>query len=832
MTYDFQHIEQKWQSRWQDKKTYLTPADQSRPKYYVLDMFPYPSGHGLHVGHLKGYVASDVMARFKRMQGYAVLHPMGWDAFGLPAERQAMKENLHPAELTKRNIEIFRQQLMKVGLSYDWSREISTTDESFYAWTQWIFKRLYEKGLAYQADVPVNWCPALNTVLANEEVKDGVYIETGDPVEQRTMRQWMLRITAYADRLIDDLDDVDWPESVKEMQRQWIGRSRGAQFRFDVPETDHAFEVFTTRIDTLFGCSYCTLAPEHPLSMEITASDRKAVVEAYISTALNKSERERMSDVKTKTGVFTGAYAINPVNGKKVPIWIADYVLMNFGTGAVFGCPAHDQRDFEFAKTFDLPINEVVQGGDVRRKAYTGDGPHINSGFLDGLKTKEAKARMIDWLTEKGIGQETVNYRLRDWLFSRQRYWGEPFPVITTETGQVKAVRDEDLPITLPHIDNYSDTHGAMAPLGGVADWVKTIDPETGEPATREINTMPQWAGSSWYFLRFCDPHNDSAPWGESEENYWMPVDLYVGGVEHATLHLLYARFWHKFLFDEGLVSTNEPFKKLFNQGMIKARSFRDDRGRYYYPKDVKKMGEKWVRVSDGQELNTKVEKMSKSRYNVVTPDEVIHDFGADTLRVFEAFLGPVDKGGVWQTSNIVGSQRFLERVHHMFSNLELCEHVDDDLRRLMHQTIKKVTHDIESLNLNTAVSQLMIFLNEMLNRAQLSQDVYSIFARLLCPFAPHLAEECWEMLGEQSSITHGRWPEYDAELAVDEQVSMAVQVNGKTRGTIHVPQGAGQEAVEDIARSDVSIARHITGHELVKIIFVPERIINFILRS
>jgi len=829
MSYDFASVESKWQTRWSAAGTYKTPEDCSKPKYYVLDMFPYPSGQGLHVGHLKGYVASDAVARFKRMQGYAVLHPMGWDAFGLPAERQAVKEDIHPADLTRRNIEIFRQQLAGIGLSYDWDREFSTTDPGYYKYTQWIFKKLYEAGLAYQAEVAVNWCPALNTVLANEEVKDGVYIETGDGVERRLMTQWMLRITAYADRLERDLDLVDWPENVKEMQRQWIGRSEGTRVIFGVAGSDLSFDVFTTRVDTLFGCTFCTLAPEHPLIDEITSPEHLEAVRGYVDTSINMSERDRAADTQEATGVFTGAYALNPANGQKVPIWITDYVLMNVGTGAVFGCPAHDHCDHLFAKHFDLPVQEVVSGGNPDDTAHTGDGPHVHSEFLDGLTIVDAKQVMTDWLQDKGFGKPEVVYRLRDWLFSRQRYWGEPIPVYSTAEGQAKPVRDQDLPVLLPNLESFQPSGDAMTPLSGADDWVNFVDPADGMPAFRETNTMPQWAGSSWYFLRFCDPHNAEAAWDPQKESYWMPVDLYIGGIEHATLHLLYARFWHKFLYDQGLVSSPEPFKKLFNQGKITARSFRDLRGKYYYPDQVKERDEEWFSRETNERLVTQIEKMSKSRYNVVAPEEVIAAYGADSLRVFEAFLGPVEKGCVWRTDNIAGSYRFLERVNQMYEDLDLVDELDEELERLLHKSIKKIGEDYASLRLNTAVSQMMILQGELGKRSGLTLSAYSQFIRLLAPLAPHLAEECWEKLGKKGYVADAEWPDYDVAKADDVMRTIVVQVNGKRRGAVEIASGASQQDVERIAMADAQVNRHLDGFKIDRLVYVPDRVLNFI---
>jgi leucyl-tRNA synthetase len=830
LSYPFKEIENKWRSEWDANKVYVTSDDRSRPKYYILDMFPYPSGQGLHVGHLKGYVATDVMARFKRMQGFSVLHPMGWDAFGLPAERQASRENIHPEKLVERNVGIFRKQLMDAGLSYDWTREIATTDKEYYKWTQWLFKRLYDKGLAYQADVPVNWCPALGTVLANEEVKDGHYVETGDAVERRVMKQWILRITAYADRLLSDLDLVDWPESVKEMQRQWIGRNEGTNIVFKVEGNKHSFDVFSTRADTLFGCTYCVLAPDHPIIKDIVSDAQREEATNYITAALNKSERERASDVDTKSGVFTGAMARNPVTGRLIPIYISDYVVAGVGTGAVFGCPAHDQRDFEFAKAFGLPIVQVVDGDNIEGRAYIGDGIHINSDFLNGLNTADAKTRINDWLEDKGVGHADVTYRLRDWLFSRQRYWGEPFPFIYTEKGEIKPVPDSALPVELPIMKDWENVRGEIAPLAGCKEWMQTVDPDTGRPALREVNTMPQWAGSSWYFLRFCDPHNAQEPWSKEAEQYWMPVDLYVGGVEHATLHLLYARFWHKVLFDLGLVSTPEPFKKLFNQGMITARSFRDARGKYYYPHEVQSQDKGWVTKEGNIPLSTQIEKMSKSRYNVVRPDDIIERFGADTLRTFEAFVGPVEKGGVWQDEHVIGVHRFLERVYQLCFDSDCSDQDDPKLERLVHKTIKESTTDLENLDLNTAVSKLMVLSTEFTKR-QHTKESLKDFIRLLSPFAPFLAEECWTQLGEKQSITQATWPEFDSQKVQENSVTMAVQINGKVRGTLEVELDLKKEEVMPLVQKDPKLSRLLEQREVSRVIHVPNKVLNLIIK-
>jgi leucyl-tRNA synthetase len=845
--YDHTTIDAKWQKRWEDDDAFATPTDRSKPKYYVLDMFPYPSGSGLHVGHPKGYVATDVVARARRMMGYNVLRVMGWDSFGLPAERQAVREGIHPREVTERNIAYFKQQLSKLGLSYDWSRELATSDPRYYKWTQWIFLKLYDKGLAYQAEVPVNWCPALGTVLANEEVTpEGTYKETGDPVEKRLMKQWMLRITDYADRLLEGLDDVDWPQDTEKKQRDWIGRSTGAEVVFKVAGSGEELPIFTTRPDTLFGCTYMVLAPEHPLVAQITTDDQRAAVDAYVEEAGRKSERDRISEAAdaVKTGVFTGAYAICPVNGDEVPIWIADYVLASYGTGAVFACPAHDIRDHAFATQFGLPIVEVVEPPpeakiDTQQEAYIGDGPHVSSEFLDGLDIAAAKEKVIAWLEDNGHGKGAVNYKLRDWLFSRQRYWGEPFPIIELEDGTVKALPEGDLPITLPELDEYKPTEDGRPPLARAEDWVKTTDPDTGKPAMRETNTMPQWAGSCWYYLRFISPHRDDVPWDPDEENYWMPVDLYVGGSEHAVLHLLYARFWHQVLYDIGAVSTPEPFKRLFHQGMIHAMSYQDDTTKkFYYPNEVEVRDGTAYAKEGGQELVTKLYKMSKSRYNVVNPDDMCAEFGADAMRLYELFMGPLEEGVEWETSGVAGTRRFLDRVWRLAVDTESDElsdklvdgEVDNrDLERALHSAIKKVTAAVDNLRFNTAIAEMMVFVNEATKADQVPKPWLEMFLRILAPFAPHLCEEVWQRLGHDTGLTYAPWPEHDeAKLAVD-SITLAVQVMGKLRATIDVPADVTKEQALEAARSHEKIAELIAGKTIRREIYVPGRLVNIV---
>lgn len=829
-------IETRWQEYWESNRTFRVEMDLNKPKYYVLDMFPYPSGAGLHVGHPEGYTATDIIARYKRMRGFNVLHPMGWDAFGLPAERAAVRENAHPAELTERFIGNFKRQIQRLGFSYDWDREINTTDPKYYRWTQWLFKKLHERGLAYQAEVPVNWCPAQGTVLANEEVVDGQYVETGDPVFRRNMRQWMLKIPEYAQRLLDDLDDLDWPESVKEMQRYWIGRSEGAEMDFDIVGHDEKLRVYTTRPDTLFGSTYMVVAPEHPLVQTITTDDARADVDAYIEAAATKSDLERTELEKDKSGVFTGAFVVNPANGDEIPIYISDYVLITYGTGAIMAVPAHDQRDWDFAAKYDIPIIEVVAGGDISKEAWTGDGQYVNSGFLDGMGVAEGKQKMTAWLEEKGIGEARVNYRLRDWLFSRQRYWGEPFPVLHVEGGETRLVADEDLPVTLPYIEEYKPTEDGEPPLARATSWVETVDPETGKKAFRETNTMPQWAGSCWYYLRFIDPDNDEAFVDSVKENYWMPVDLYVGGAEHAVLHLLYSRFWHKVLFDAGLVSTKEPFQKLFNQGMILAFSYKDERGKYHYPEDItSRDGAHFVKDTDIA-VDKQVEKMSKSKLNVANPDDVVDEFGADSLRLYEMYMGPLDATKPWQTDGVKGMYRFLKRAYRLLTDEDggltdvLTEtEPSKDLRKLSHETTKRVTEEVEGMRFNTAISALIEMLNALYKEDSFPRETAERFVLLLAPFAPHLAEELWQLLGYEDTLAYAAWPQWNDEYLVADTITFAVQVNGKMRGTVDVPADADQIAAIAIAKDHENVSSFLEGKNIVREIYVPGKIINLI---
>ena len=800
MQYNHLTIEAKWQKHWEEQKTFKVEVDLEKEKVYVLDMFPYPSGTGLHVGHPLGYTATDIYCRFKRLQGFNVLHPMGWDAFGLPAEQYAIKTGTHPRETTEENVKNFKRQIKMLGFSYDWDREINTTDEKYYKWTQWIFLQLYNKGLAYEAKVPVNWCPELKAVLANEEVIDGRSEIGGYPVIQQPMRQWMLKITDYAESLLDGLDDLDWPGSVKDLQRNWIGKSEGANVHFNLPSINTSIIVYTTRPDTLFGATYMVLAPEHPLVEKLVSSEKKSAVISYTEAAQKKSDLDRGELSKEKTGVPLGAYAINPVNGEEIPIWVADYVLMSYGTGAIMAVPGHDQRDYEFAKEYDLPIVEVVSGGDITENAYTDniDGLLINSSNDDGLdlngqKVANAIQSTIEWLKRGEKGEATIQYKLRDWLFSRQRYWGEPIPVVHKSDGSIIAVNESDLPLTLPQVEKYEPAGTGESPLANIDDWVNI--PE----GKRETNTMPQWAGSCWYYLRFVDPLNEAQPWSKEAESYWMPVDLYVGGVEHAVLHLLYSRFWHHVLHDLGLVSTREPFQKLFNQGMI--------------------------RGEDGQ-------KMSKSRGNVVNPDDVVQEYGADSFRLYEMFMGPLDKSKPWSTSGLQGCYRFIQKVWKLFTVdpskiQENC--ANEETIKLLHQTVKKVTEDLSDLRFNTSVSQLMIFVNHLTKLEKLDKSVLHQFLLILNPFAPHLSEELNEMLGFEP-LSNTAWPEYDELIVIEEKITIAVQINGKTRGTIDIEIDTKEKLIFDMILNDEKLNKFIIGMEIIKKIYVPNRLINILI--
>jgi len=845
-TYDFREIEKKWQNFWEENKTFKAiDNDALKPKYYVLDMFPYPSGQGLHVGHPEGYTASDIVARYKRTKGFNVLHPMGWDAFGLPAEQYAIQTGTHPAQTTQKNIDSMRRQIKSLGFSYDWDRQVDTTDPKYFRWTQWIFLRMFnsyfdeteqkakpieqlpipdalceddrkkyidDHRLAYQAQVPVNWCPALGTVLANEEVVGGLSERGGHPVFRKPMRQWMLRITKYAERLLDDLADVDWTESIKKLQVDWIGKSIGADVDFKVDGFDENLRVFTTRPDTLFGATYMVLAPEHPLVDQITGDDKKEAVDKYRQEAARKSDLDRTDLAKEKTGVFTGGYAINPVNEQKIPIWISDYVLISYGTGAIMAVPAHDERDFEFATKFSLPIIPVVKPIDPEQAelvergelCFVGDGTAINSAKFDGLNTAQFKEKITNWLAEKALGRKTINYKLRDWLFSRQRYWGEPFPILHTEDGRVIALSEQQLPLELPEVKNYKPAGKGQPPLANAADWLNVTMPD-GSKAKRETNTMPQWAGSCWYYLRYLDPNNEQKPWHPEKEKYWMNVDLYIGGAEHAVLHLLYSRFWHKFLYDLGYVSTKEPFQKLVNQGMI--------------------LGE------DGQ-------KMSKSRGNVVNPDRVIEDYGADSMRLYEMFMGPLEAIKPWNMQGVEGVHRFLQRLWRIIVDEDtgrLAETVkqvepDEQTLRLLHKTIKKVGDDIEGFSFNTAISAMMIFINHLSKQAVRPKTVIEKFVKILAPFAPHIAEELWEKLGREDTIAYESWPKYDKDLVKDKEIELAVQVNGKIKDRIVVPADADEQQIKEKALNSEKVIAAVTGKTPKKIIVIKSRLVNIVI--
>lgn len=801
--YNHKTVEKKWQKYWAEHDTFKTGNDPKKKNYYALDMFPFPSGKGLHVGHPEGYTATDIISRMKRAQGYNVLHPMGWDAFGLPTEQYALKTGEDPEKVTKENIANFKKQLNKLGFSYDWDREVTTSDPNYYKWTQWVFEQMYKKGLAYEAEVPVNWSPDLGTVVANEEIVDGKTERGGYPVYRRNMRQWMLKMTAYADRLLEDLDDLDWPEPVKEMQRNWIGRSEGAQVTFKVKDSDKTFDVFTTRPDTLFGVSYTVLAPESKLVQEITTPEQKAAVDSYIKKIESKSDLERTDLNKDKTGVFTGAYAINPVNGKEVPVWISDYVLASYGTGAVMAVPAHDDRDYAFATKFGLPINRVIEGGDLEKEAFTGNGKHINSDFLDGLDNEEAKKRMIEWLEDHNAGQKKVNYKLRDWDFSRQRYWGEPIPVIHWEDGTTSLVLEDELPLRLPHATDIKPSGTPESPLANLTDWVNVVD-ENGRKGKRETNTMPNWAGSSWYYLRYVDPHNDKELADYDLLKQWLPVDLYIGGAEHAVRHLLYARFWHKVLYDLGVVPTKEPFQRLYNQGLILKNH----------------------------------EKMSKSKGNVVNPDDVIDEYGADSLRMYEMFMGPLDASIDWDDNGPASTKKFLDRVWRLFVNdLDLkaipqeriVDKNDGELDKVYAETVKKVTEDFDALHFNTAISQMMVFINAAQKAKTIPREYAEGFVKLLAPVAPHMMEEIWQVLGHDESITYAKWPTYDPAKLVESTVEIMVQVNGKLRGKFKAAKDSDKDTLEKEALSLDHVQKFLDGKDVKKVIVIPNKIVNIV---
>lgn len=835
-------IETKWQKYWLKNKTFKTPTDTTKPKYYVLDMFPYPSGAGLHVGHPEGYTATDIIARFKRMNGFNVLHPMGWDAFGLPAEQYAVKTGTHPKTTTEKNINKFREQLQAIGFSYDWDREVNTTDPKYFKWTQWIFLQLFNRGLAYEDEVAVNWCPELGTVLANEEVIDGKSEVGGFPVVRKPMRQWVLKITEYADRLLHDLDDLDWPESLKDMQRNWIGKSIGAEVDFEIKDYDEKLSVFTTRPDTIFGATYMVIAPEHHLVEKITTQEQKDAVAEYRAQVELKSDLERQELNKDKTGVFTGAYAVNPANGEEIPIWIADYVLVSYGTGAIMAVPGQDERDWEFAEKFNLPILRTVQPVEgFEGKAYTGTGPAINSDFLNGLEIEEAKEKIIAFLENKNAGKKAVNYKLRDWLFSRQRYWGEPFPIIHVD-GVAKAIPESELPLELPEVEKYEPTGTGEPPLANAKDWVQTTDPETGKPALRETNTMPQWAGSCWYYLRYISPDFDGGPVDPEYEKYWMPVDLYIGGAEHAVLHLLYARFWHKVLFDCGVLSTKEPFQKLVNQGMILGEmEFTSADGEKLSESEVEKKGDGFIHKATREKVEARAHKMSKSRGNVINPDHIIEQYGADSLRLYEMFMGPLEQVKPWSTKGVEGVNRFLNRAWRLLideESGELLSKVTDseaekNQLKALHEAIKKVTEDIKELRFNTAISALMIFVNEANQWDTISKEVAESFAKLLSPFAPHISEELWQKLGNQTSLAYADWPKLNEEYLKEDSILYPIQINGKVRSNLQIKADKAMDKnyVLEQAKNDSKVQEYLDGHQIIKEIFVPKRIVNIVIK-
>lgn len=792
--YNFTEIEKKWQKYWEENETFKTDVwDFSKPKYYALDMFPYPSGQGLHVGHPEGYTATDIISRMKRMQGYNVLHPMGFDSFGLPAEQYAIKTGNHPEGFTKKNIETFTKQLKMLGMSFDWSRVVSTCDPSFYKWTQWIFKQLYLDGYAKLVEMPVNWCEELGTVLANDEIIDGKSERGGYPVVRKNMKQWVIDIPKYAERLLDGLNEIDWPESTKEMQRNWIGKSVGAHVIFKIKNSDKTFTVFTTRCDTLFGVTYCVLSPEHELVDIITTEEQKEKVAEYKKICASKSDLERTELNKEKTGVFTGAYAINPVNGKEIPIWIADYVLSTYGTGAIMAVPAHDTRDFAFATKYGIEIIPVISGGDISKEAYTGDGVHINSKFLDGLNKEDAINKMIEWLEDKKIGTKKVNYRLREWIFARQRYWGEPIPIIHLNNGGTRVLEDDELPLVLPSLEDYSPSKTGASPLEKATEWVNTPD------GKRETSTMPGSAGSSWYFLRYIDPHNDKELADKRLLEHWMPVDLYMGGPEHAVGHLLYSRMWNNYLYDKGICPVKEPFKKLRHQGMI---------------------------------LGSNGEKMSKSKGNVVNPDEMVNNYGADSLRLYEMFMGPIDAAKPWDPNGIDGAKKFLERIWRLYTEEDkIKDEENKNLEKVYHQTVKKVTEDYETMNFNTAISSMMVFINAVYKENVFSKEYALNFLKLLNPIAPHITEELWQRLGNNDTITYATWPNFDENKMVDEEFEMVVQVNGKVRGKIVVSTETSKEEMEKLALDISNVKNYIDGKEIAKIVTIPKKLVSIVVK-
>ena len=844
--YPFSTIEPKWQKYWDDNKTFKVSEDTHFPKdkrAYVLDMFPYPSGAGLHVGHPEGYTATDIYCRYLRMNGFNVLHPMGYDAFGLPAENYAIKTGTHPATTTFKNIEHFTQQIKALGFSYDWDREVITCTSDYYKWTQWIFLQLYKRGLAYEAQTPINWCPSCKTGLANEEVKEGHCDRCGSPVTHKTIRQWILKITEYADELIKGLDELDWPESVKLMQKNWIGRSEGAEVDFTIAEGSAAkgekLRVYTTRCDTLFGATYMVVSPEHPLVAKLTSAEQKAAVEAYVESAAKKSDLERTDLAKEKTGVFSGSYAVNPVNGKKIPVWIADYVLISYGTGAIMAVPAHDTRDWDFAKKFGLPIIEVLKSEvDVQSQAWTEDGVHVNSEFLDGLNKQDAINKMIEWLTQKGIGKKAVNYKLRDWVFSRQRYWGEPIPLVHCPNCGTVPVPEEELPLELPDVKTYQPTGTGESPLAGIDSWVNCKCPKCGASAKRETNTMPQWAGSCWYYLRYLDPHNDKEFCSKEKENYWMPVNLYVGGAEHAVLHLLYSRFWHKVLYDIGAVSTKEPFHRLINQGMITSFAFQNA-AKSLIPVDraEETASGEFKDKETGEKLERIVAKMSKSLKNVVNPDEMIQQYGADSVRMYEMFMGPLTVSKPWNTQGLIGVNRFLERIWSIsektVEDIDITGKLEDEalvsLRKTYSKTVKKVSDDTKTLNFNTAISQMMIFINECSKAEKLPRAIWEGFVKMLSVYAPHLGEELWEKLGHDKTIAYESWPTFDEKFAAEDEKTIVVMINGKLRDKFQTAPGTDKDTLQKRAMETEGAKKFLEGKSIVKVVIVPDKLVNIV---
>lgn len=835
--YPFKEIETKWQQYWEENQTFAVTEDESFPpekRKYVLDMFPYPSGAGLHVGHPEGYTATDIYCRYLRMNGFNVLHPMGFDSFGLPAENYAIKTGKHPKGTTEKNIENFRKQIKSLGFCYDWNREISTHSSDYYRWTQWIFIQLFNKGLAYESYTPINWCDDCLTGLANEEVKDGRCERCGTAVVRRSIRQWVLKITEYADKLLADLDSLDWPESVKHMQRNWIGRSEGASVSFKVENRDAYLEVYTTRADTLFGATYMVVSPEHPLVDLLTVEDKKDEVSAYIDMAAHKSDLERTDLAKDKTGVFTGSYAINPVNNERIPIWIADYVLISYGTGAIMAVPAHDTRDWEFAKKFGLPILEVLKSEvDVQTQAWTEDGSHVNSGFLDGLNKDDAIEKMLIWLEEKKLGTKAVNYKLRDWVFSRQRYWGEPIPLVHCPTCGTVPLKEEQLPLLLPEVTSYEPSGTGESPLAKIDEWVNTTCPVCGGPAKRETNTMPQWAGSCWYYLRYLDPNNTERFVSEEKEQYWMPVDLYVGGAEHAVLHLLYARFWHEVLYDLGFVSTREPFQRLVNQGMITSFAYqRKDKSLVATDMVEETSPDQFIEKATGESLERVVAKMSKSLKNVINPDDIINEFGADSMRMYEMFMGPLEVSKPWATTGLSGVYRFIDRVWRLQEERTITEEEpSEEILKLLHKTIKKVSYDTNNLNFNTAISQMMVLVNELYKTEGLPRVVWETLVKLLGPYVPHIAEELWELAGHGPSLANVSWPTYDEALTIDSEVQIILQVNGKVRSKSLQEKGMSNEDMLALAKNDEKIQTWIAGKTIVKEIVVPDKLVNLVVK-